>query len=166
MGSASCKPYSQVQQTGHVNSLKQQQQQHSKSGVCLLLGVRCPCSHGYFCLQCWHGLLLLRHGLIFRACSAYRSHTAAAAVVACCCLIHLSESVKPRGVVDLSKVQDVRDGRAATGKANTIQLKTASGGSVCYVCESGVGRASSSGGSSSKRRAVLAELRTPGASSE
>jgi hypothetical protein len=48
-----------------------------------------------------------------------------------------AESVKPRGVVDLSKVQDVRDGRGATGKANTIQLKTAAGGSVCYVCESG-----------------------------
>jgi hypothetical protein len=48
-----------------------------------------------------------------------------------------AESVKPRGVVDLSKVQDVRDGRSVTGKANTVQLKTASGGSVCYVCESG-----------------------------
>jgi hypothetical protein len=47
--------------------------------------------------------------------------------------------VKPRGVVDLSKVQDVRDGRGVTGKANSIQLKTASGGSVCYVCESGAG---------------------------
>jgi hypothetical protein len=41
-------------------------------------------------------------------------------------------------VVDLSKVQDVRDGRSVTGKANTVQLKTASGGSVCYICESGV----------------------------
>ncbi|WIA22447.1 hypothetical protein OEZ85_004745 [Tetradesmus obliquus] len=48
----------------------------------------------------------------------------------------VSESVKPRGVIDLSKVQDVRDGRAVTGKANSVQLKTASGGSVCYVCES------------------------------
>lgn len=52
-------------------------------------------------------------------------------------LLPTAESVKPRGVVDLSKVQDVRDGRAVTGKANTVQLKTASGGSVCYVCESG-----------------------------
>lgn len=50
-----------------------------------------------------------------------------------CC----AESVKPRGVVDLSKVQDVKDGRSVTGKANSIQLKTASGGSVCYVCDSG-----------------------------
>ncbi|KAF8057631.1 branched-chain-amino-acid aminotransferase-like protein 1 [Scenedesmus sp. PABB004] len=49
----------------------------------------------------------------------------------------VSESVKPRGVVDLSKVQDVRDGRGVTGKANTVQLKTSSGGGVCYVCESG-----------------------------
>jgi hypothetical protein len=47
----------------------------------------------------------------------------------------VSESTKPRGVVDLGKVQDVRDGRASTGKANSIQLKTASGGSVCYVCD-------------------------------
>jgi hypothetical protein len=52
-------------------------------------------------------------------------------------LLIFAESVKPRGVVDLSKVQDVRDGRSVTGKANTVQLKTASGGSVCYVCESG-----------------------------
>lgn len=37
----------------------------------------------------------------------------------------------------MSKVQDVKDGRSVTGKANTVQLKTASGGSVCYVCESG-----------------------------
>lgn len=57
------------------------------------------------------------------------------AVPCCCCC---TESVKPRGVVDLSKVQDVKDGRSVTGKANTVQLKTASGGSVCYVCDSGV----------------------------
>jgi hypothetical protein len=48
-----------------------------------------------------------------------------------------TESVKPRGVVDLSKVQDVKDGRSMTGKANTVQLQTASGGSVCYVCDTG-----------------------------
>jgi hypothetical protein len=57
--------------------------------------------------------------------------------VHCCCCCCLAESDKPRGVVDLSKVQDVKDGRSVTGKANTVQLKTASGGSVCYVCESG-----------------------------
>jgi hypothetical protein len=48
-----------------------------------------------------------------------------------------TESVKPRGMVDLSKVQDVKDGRSMTGKANTVQLQTASGGSVCYVCDTG-----------------------------
>ncbi|KAF6262398.1 hypothetical protein COO60DRAFT_1624958 [Scenedesmus sp. NREL 46B-D3] len=64
----------------------------------------------------------------------------------------VSESVKPRGVVDLSKVQDVRDGRGVTGKANTVQLKTASGGSVCYVCESGVDDSEAAPGSSSRER--------------
>jgi hypothetical protein len=49
-----------------------------------------------------------------------------------------AESVKPRGMVDLSKVQDVKDGRSMTGKANTVQLQTASSGSVCYVCDTGV----------------------------
>jgi hypothetical protein len=63
-------------------------------------------------------------------CGKCTNHLYAAAAAA-------AESVKPRGVVDLSKVQDVRDGRSVTGKANTVQLKTASGGSVCYICESG-----------------------------
>lgn len=35
----------------------------------------------------------------------------------------MSEAAKPRGVVDLSKVQDVKDGRSASGRPNSIQLK-------------------------------------------
>ncbi|GFR47982.1 hypothetical protein Agub_g9806 [Astrephomene gubernaculifera] len=42
----------------------------------------------------------------------------------------VSESVKPRGVVDLSKIQDVK---VLPGRANTIQLKTSTGGAVCYI---------------------------------
>lgn len=34
---------------------------------------------------------------------------------------------KPRGIVDLTNVQDVSDGRDATGKANSIKLSTATG---------------------------------------
>ncbi|GLC56985.1 hypothetical protein PLESTB_001170500 [Pleodorina starrii] len=45
----------------------------------------------------------------------------------------VTESVKPRGVVDLSKVQDVR---VLPGRANTIQLKTTSGGAVAYIAGS------------------------------
>lgn len=45
------------------------------------------------------------------------------------------EASKPRGIVDLSKVQDVRDGRSVTGKPNSIQLKTSAGSSVCYVAD-------------------------------
>jgi hypothetical protein len=53
--------------------------------------------------------------------------------------VFISESAKPRGVVDLKQVQDVREARAATGKANSIQLKTASGGSVAYIVDTGEG---------------------------
>jgi len=42
---------------------------------------------------------------------------------------------KVRGVVDLSRVQDVRDGREATGRPHSIQLVTATGASVCYACD-------------------------------
>ncbi|KAG2486518.1 hypothetical protein HYH03_014820 [Edaphochlamys debaryana] len=45
----------------------------------------------------------------------------------------VAESVKPRGVVDLSKVQDVK---VLPGRGNTIQLKTTSGGVVCYIASS------------------------------
>ena len=40
-----------------------------------------------------------------------------------------------RGVVDLSRVQDVRDGRGATGRPHSIQLVTATGASVCYAAD-------------------------------
>lgn len=42
----------------------------------------------------------------------------------------VSESVKPRGVVDLSKIQDVK---VLPGRSNTIQLKTSTGGMVAYI---------------------------------
>ncbi len=42
----------------------------------------------------------------------------------------VSESVKPRGVVDLSKIQDVK---VLPGRSNTIQLKTSTGGVVAYI---------------------------------
>ncbi|GIL49336.1 hypothetical protein Vafri_5718 [Volvox africanus] len=45
----------------------------------------------------------------------------------------VTEAIKPRGVVDLSKVQDVR---VVPGRANTIQLKTTSGGIVSYIAGS------------------------------
>ncbi|EFJ42554.1 hypothetical protein VOLCADRAFT_119370 [Volvox carteri f. nagariensis] len=45
----------------------------------------------------------------------------------------VTEATKPRGVVDLSKVQDVK---VLPGRANTIQLKTTSGGTVCYIAGS------------------------------
>ena len=48
-----------------------------------------------------------------------------------------SERDRPRGVVDLSQVQDVRDGRSATGRTNSIQLLTAKGASVCFLCDTG-----------------------------
>jgi hypothetical protein len=40
-------------------------------------------------------------------------------------------------VVDLSSVQDVREGRGATGKPNTLQLVTANGAAVAYVVDTG-----------------------------
>jgi hypothetical protein len=43
-------------------------------------------------------------------------------------------------VVDLSQVQDVRDGRQATGRPNSIQLLTAKGASVCFLCDTGAAR--------------------------
>lgn len=48
----------------------------------------------------------------------------------------VSDSTKPRGVVDLSKIQDVSQANKITGKQFSFQLKTASGGSVCYLCDS------------------------------
>eukprot|EP00200_Dunaliella_tertiolecta_P019000 CAMPEP_0202408560 /NCGR_PEP_ID=MMETSP1128-20130828/15054_1 /ASSEMBLY_ACC=CAM_ASM_000463 /TAXON_ID=3047 /ORGANISM="Dunaliella tertiolecta, Strain CCMP1320" /LENGTH=302 /DNA_ID=CAMNT_0049013745 /DNA_START=16 /DNA_END=920 /DNA_ORIENTATION=+ len=48
----------------------------------------------------------------------------------------VSESVKPRGVVDLSKIQDVKPASGIINRPNSIQLKTAAGGSVAYICES------------------------------
>lgn len=41
---------------------------------------------------------------------------------------------KPRGVVDLSKVTDVGDGRGDTGRPNSLKLATATG-NVSYVCD-------------------------------
>jgi hypothetical protein len=40
----------------------------------------------------------------------------------------VTESTKPRGVVDLSKVQDVSQAAKATGRQYSFMLKTASGG--------------------------------------
>lgn len=45
------------------------------------------------------------------------------------------EATKPRGVVDLSKVQDVKEARNVTGRANSFLLKTSTGASVSYVTE-------------------------------
>ena len=42
---------------------------------------------------------------------------------------------KPRGIVDLSKVQDVSDAREQTGKNNSLKLSTAQG-HVCYIADS------------------------------
>lgn len=46
----------------------------------------------------------------------------------------VNASSKPRGVVDLSKVTDVGDGRGETGRPNSLKLATAAG-KVCYVCD-------------------------------
>eukprot|EP00798_Chlamydomonas_sp_ICE-L_P025658 gene25658-11321_t len=48
----------------------------------------------------------------------------------------VTESVKPRGVVDLSKVQDVKVAASIINKPNSIQLKTSTGGTVAYVTDS------------------------------
>eukprot|EP01026_Neomeris_dumetosa_P056049 TRINITY_DN5117_c0_g1_i2.p1 TRINITY_DN5117_c0_g1~~TRINITY_DN5117_c0_g1_i2.p1 ORF type:complete len:488 (-),score=70.16 TRINITY_DN5117_c0_g1_i2:328-1791(-) len=47
----------------------------------------------------------------------------------------VDHSSKPRGIVDLSKVVDVQDGRSATNKQNTLKLSQASGQFVCYICD-------------------------------
>lgn len=47
----------------------------------------------------------------------------------------VTESTKPRGVVDLSKIQDIKPASNVTGRPNSIQLKTSSGGSVSYICD-------------------------------
>ncbi|KAG1676323.1 hypothetical protein FOA52_001118 [Chlamydomonas sp. UWO 241] len=47
----------------------------------------------------------------------------------------VTEKDKPRGVVDLSKVQDVKPGSAVTGKPNSIMIKTSAGGCVAYVVD-------------------------------
>ncbi|KAK9810515.1 hypothetical protein WJX72_012038 [[Myrmecia] bisecta] len=44
-------------------------------------------------------------------------------------------STKPRGVVDLSKVTDVSEGREATGRPLSLKLSTATG-AVCYIADS------------------------------
>ncbi len=46
----------------------------------------------------------------------------------------VNASSKPRGVVDLSKVTDVKDGRSETGRPNSLKLSTAAG-KVCYICD-------------------------------
>ncbi len=40
---------------------------------------------------------------------------------------NVDSTSKPRGIVDLTNVQDVADGRDATGKPNSIKLSTATG---------------------------------------
>jgi PH domain len=40
---------------------------------------------------------------------------------------NVDHASKPRGIVDLTNVQDVSDGREATSKANSIKLATATG---------------------------------------
>ena len=40
-------------------------------------------------------------------------------------------STRPRGIVDLSLVTNVNDGREATGKPASLQLTTAAGGQAC-----------------------------------
>lgn len=40
---------------------------------------------------------------------------------------NIDHSSKPRGIVDLTNVQDVSDGRDATSKSNSIKLSTATG---------------------------------------
>ncbi len=47
----------------------------------------------------------------------------------------VSESIKPRGVVDLSKVQDVKAASSVINKPNSFQVKTSTGGSVCYIAD-------------------------------
>ena len=47
----------------------------------------------------------------------------------------VSITSKPRGIVDLSKVQDVSDARDQTGKNNSLKLSTAQG-HVCYIADS------------------------------
>lgn len=41
------------------------------------------------------------------------------------------EDSKPRGIVDLTVVQDVSDARDATGKPNSLKLSTATGQVCC-----------------------------------
>lgn len=45
----------------------------------------------------------------------------------CAALAVPQEDSKPRGIVDLTAVQDVSDARGATGKANSLKLSTATG---------------------------------------
>ena len=40
---------------------------------------------------------------------------------------NVDHASKPRGIVDLTHVQDVSDGREATSKSNSIRLSTATG---------------------------------------
>ncbi|KAG1677461.1 hypothetical protein FOA52_001917 [Chlamydomonas sp. UWO 241] len=48
---------------------------------------------------------------------------------------NVKESVKPRGVVDLSKVQDIKAASGQSGRPNTIVLKTEAGGTVSYITD-------------------------------
>jgi len=47
----------------------------------------------------------------------------------------INPASKPRGVVDLSQVSDVSDGRSTTGRAMSLKLSTATG-HVCYIADS------------------------------
>ena len=55
-------------------------------------------------------------------------------------------AAKPRGIVDLSTVTDVSDGRAATGRPHSIKLSTASGGHILYLCENETSQVMRGGG--------------------
>lgn len=98
------------------------------------------------CFASWQQSLEVRHPPALSSCSSSNKPKQAHIphllhpLLTCCnppSSHHPAASVKPRGVVDLSQVQDVRDGRSATGRPHSLQLKTASGGSVCYVCDTG-----------------------------
>lgn len=47
----------------------------------------------------------------------------------------INPASKPRGVVDLSQVSDVSDGRSTTGRSTSLKLSTATG-HVCYIADS------------------------------
>lgn len=61
---------------------------------------------------------VLKHGFLFRFADS-----------------NVQASSKPRGIVNLTSVQDVSDAREATGKSNSLRLSTATG-QVCYLIDS------------------------------